>query len=167
MWWPEVTLVNEVHAREMENEELIIYADGTVEYEEKSHAQLEAHYNLRKFPFDRQVLEIEIESFAWTAACSNVPYGTVPEGTIKNLANNDSAGDGITFAVPPNPDGPTLVSLGLYIVVITAISEIDNTFQIEGFLDLVWCDPRLAFDGNQGSHHPCMRNPSQKPRGAE
>ncbi len=67
MWWPEATLVNEVHPREMEHEELIIHADGTVEYKEKFHAQLEAHYNLRKFPFDRQVLEIEIESFVWTA----------------------------------------------------------------------------------------------------
>ncbi|MCB0224230.1 MAG: hypothetical protein KDI02_11105 [Anaerolineae bacterium] len=65
MWWPDIEFVNEAGAAEIENEELIILPDGTINYEERFSAELEAHYDLRRFPFDRQQLEIEIESFAW------------------------------------------------------------------------------------------------------
>ena len=49
----------------IENQELVLLSDGTIEYKEKFSAELEAHYDLKEFPFDRQKLEIEIESFAW------------------------------------------------------------------------------------------------------
>lgn len=65
IWWPDIVFVNEAGAAEIENEELIILPDGTINYEERFSAELEAHYDLRRFPFDRQQLEIEIESFAW------------------------------------------------------------------------------------------------------
>lgn len=67
IWWPDVTLVNEVESRAVENEELLIFPDGTVEYQERFSATLEAHYDLRQFPFDEQKLEIELESFAWSS----------------------------------------------------------------------------------------------------
>jgi hypothetical protein len=65
IWWPDVQFSNEAGARDIENEELIIFHDGTIEYQEKFSAVLEARYDLRQFPFDEQTLEIEIESFAW------------------------------------------------------------------------------------------------------
>ena len=65
IWWPAVTIANQVNGRNIENQELVILSDGTIEYKEKFSAELEAHYDLKKFPFDRQKLEIEIESFAW------------------------------------------------------------------------------------------------------
>ncbi|MDX2470776.1 MAG: hypothetical protein QNL04_09415, partial [SAR324 cluster bacterium] len=65
IWWPDVGIVNASGGREIENEELIIYPDGTVEYREKFSALMEAHYDLIQFPFDKQHLEIEMESFAW------------------------------------------------------------------------------------------------------
>ena len=65
IWWPAVTIANQVNARNIENQELVILSDGTIEYKEKFSAELEAHYDLKEFPFDRQKLEIEIESFAW------------------------------------------------------------------------------------------------------
>ena len=65
IWWPDVTFVNEVEGRDIANEELIIHENGTVEYREKFSVILEAKYDLYKFPFDKQTLEIEIESFAW------------------------------------------------------------------------------------------------------
>ncbi|HEY5729436.1 MAG TPA: hypothetical protein VIS72_05255 [Anaerolineales bacterium] len=65
IWWPDVTFVNEVEGRDIANEELIIHENGTVEYREKFTVILEAKYDLYKFPFDKQTLEIEIESFAW------------------------------------------------------------------------------------------------------
>ena len=65
IWWPDVTFANEVEGRDIANEELVIHENGTVEYREKFAVELEARYNLYKYPFDKQTLEIEIESFAW------------------------------------------------------------------------------------------------------
>ena len=65
IWWPDITFTNEVEGRDIANEELIIHENGTVEYREKFTVVLEAKYDLYKFPFDKQTLEIEIESFAW------------------------------------------------------------------------------------------------------
>ncbi len=53
--------------------------------------------------------------------------------------------DGETVNVdPPNPDGPTVADLRLFIIDVTGVDEISGTFTVEGYLDLVWCDPRLA-----------------------
>lgn len=65
IWWPDITFANEVSPREIANEELVIHENGTVEYREKFTVVLEARYDLYKFPFDKQTLEVEIESFAW------------------------------------------------------------------------------------------------------
>jgi hypothetical protein len=65
IWWPDIEFVNESGAPEVENSELIILPDGTINFQERFNAELEARYDLRQFPFDRQILEIEIESFAW------------------------------------------------------------------------------------------------------
>ena len=67
IWWPDITIANESGARTIENEIITIYPDGTVDYEERFSAKLEARYDLRQFPFDSQQLEIEIESFAWSS----------------------------------------------------------------------------------------------------
>jgi len=51
-----------------------------------------------------------------------------------------------TFVTSPNQNGPTLVHAGLHVDEITEVDEGSNTFKIQGFLDLIWCDPRLAFE---------------------
>ena len=66
IWWPDITLVNEHHARDIENEELIIRYDGTVDYQERFAALLASNFEMRRFPFDTQKLLVEIESFAWS-----------------------------------------------------------------------------------------------------
>ncbi len=65
IWWPSVTFVNEVGEYFSKNEELIIFASGTVEYREKFSVELKSFFDLTKFPFDEQTLHVEIESFAW------------------------------------------------------------------------------------------------------
>ena len=54
IWWPNVEFPNSSGGRELENIEFIVFPDGTIEYEERFRAQLEAHYDLRQFPFDTQ-----------------------------------------------------------------------------------------------------------------
>lgn len=65
IWWPDLTFSNEISPRAIDNDELIIFEDGTVFYKEKFSVDLEGRFDLGNFPHDRQSLEIEIESFAW------------------------------------------------------------------------------------------------------
>jgi len=65
IWWPDLTFVNEVSTRDSSDKEVVIHENGTVEYREKFTVTIEARYELAKFPFDKQTLEIEIQSFAW------------------------------------------------------------------------------------------------------
>jgi len=65
IWWPDLTFVNEVSTRDSSDKEVVIHENGTVEYREKFTVTIEAQYELSKFPFDKQTLEIEIQSFAW------------------------------------------------------------------------------------------------------
>lgn len=65
MWSPDVEVQNEVEQRQTESIELTIYADGSVDYEERFGATLNAKLELSRFPFDRQALDMELQSFVW------------------------------------------------------------------------------------------------------
>ena len=72
------------------------------------------------------------------ARCADVEYASQPV-----------AGPGmgeVTFVSSPNTAGPTLVHIGLTADEITEVDEGANSFKMQGFLDMIWCDPRLAFD---------------------
>lgn len=68
IWWPDINFPAQVGSRDIENLELIIFEDGTVEYEERFAVTLEGNFDLRNFPFDTQSLEITVESLAWSEA---------------------------------------------------------------------------------------------------
>lgn len=65
IWSPDLEIQNEVEQRATESVELTILPDGTVDYEERFGATLNAELDLREFPFDRQALDIELQSFTW------------------------------------------------------------------------------------------------------
>ena len=65
IWWPDFYFANEVGPRRVENEELILSPDGTVEYRERFGVTLATDFAMRQFPFDTQQLEIHLQSFAW------------------------------------------------------------------------------------------------------
>lgn len=67
IWWPDLYFVNSSGPPTTERHELIIFSDGTVVHEERLQVSLKSKLDLTQFPFDRQKLEIEIESFAWPA----------------------------------------------------------------------------------------------------
>ena len=46
----------------------------------------------------------------------------------------------------PQPEQPTEVTIGIYLLNISHISEEDETLDVDGFIFLRWTDPRLAFD---------------------
>ena len=65
IWSPDVEIQNEVEQRQTESVELTILPDGTVDYEERFGATLNAELDLHRFPFDRQALDMELQSFVW------------------------------------------------------------------------------------------------------
>lgn len=65
IWSPDPEIQNEVEQRVTESIELRIFPDGTVEYEERFSAVIHAEFDLARFPFDKQVLELEFQSFTW------------------------------------------------------------------------------------------------------
>jgi hypothetical protein len=65
IWSPYIEIQNEIEQRMTESIELTIRPDGSVDYEERFGATLNAELDLRRFPFDRQVFEIELQSFSW------------------------------------------------------------------------------------------------------
>ena len=65
IWSPDLEIQNEVEQRQTESVELTILPDGSVDYEERFGATLNAELDLRRFPFDRQDLDIELQSFVW------------------------------------------------------------------------------------------------------
>ena len=65
IWAPDVEVQNQVEQRQTESIELTIYADGSVDYEERFGATLNAELDLSRFPFDRQALDMELQSFVW------------------------------------------------------------------------------------------------------
>jgi hypothetical protein len=65
IWSPDIEIQNEVEQRTTDSIVLYIFPDGTVQYEERFGAVLNADLDLRRFPFDKQVLDLEIQSFVW------------------------------------------------------------------------------------------------------
>jgi hypothetical protein len=65
IWSPDPQIQSEVEQRETESVELILLPDGTVEYEERFGATLNARLDLGRFPFDAQTFDLDLQSFLW------------------------------------------------------------------------------------------------------
>jgi hypothetical protein len=57
-----------------------------------------------------------------------------------------NAAEAQVFTTPPVTNRPTEVHIAVTLDEITDIDEAANTFGLKGYLQLVWRDPRLAFD---------------------
>lgn len=82
------------------------------------------------------------------AACTHVSYGS-----INTVAEQDVSPEIPHFVVPPNAEGPVLVDIGMYIEGISNIDPVNNTFTVEGFVDMIWCDPRESYDPKELGWH--------------
>jgi len=88
IWSPDLEIQNEVEQRESESIQLTISRDGAVKYEERFGATLNADMDLRRFPFDTQIFDIELQSFVWN------------EGDCSLIADNDPSGFDPDFETP-------------------------------------------------------------------
>lgn len=104
IWWPDIEIENGEGIRQTENLELIIFADGMVEYEERFVATIETNFDMRKFPFDNQELEIDIESFIWDERF--VVFAPLQEkmGSETNHAGGEWIVTDISTEIYPEPE---------------------------------------------------------------
>jgi Neurotransmitter-gated ion-channel ligand binding domain len=65
MWWPQLEFIN-TGTPDVANRTLDIAPDGSVTYKLSVTATFRSDLDLRKFPFDRETLEVRIQSFTWT-----------------------------------------------------------------------------------------------------
>lgn len=65
LWIPAFELINVQGSRERPNIRIEIYADGTIEYEERFFATCSTNMDFTKFPFDTQTYQVEIEAFSY------------------------------------------------------------------------------------------------------
>jgi neurotransmitter-gated ion-channel len=68
IWSPNIEFMNVNEPRETANFQITIDDGGMVKYEERFKAELSTEFELRHFPFDRQMLLMSIESFTHDAS---------------------------------------------------------------------------------------------------
>jgi len=67
MWWPQIEYVNTAEPT-ITNQTLEILPSGHVKYTVGLTSRFRAHMDLRRFPFDRQTLDVRIQSFIYDAS---------------------------------------------------------------------------------------------------
>jgi Neurotransmitter-gated ion-channel ligand binding domain/Neurotransmitter-gated ion-channel transmembrane region len=67
IWHPRLEFINAVGARTQSEQMTRVQPDGKVLYVERSDAELSTRFHLRRFPFDRQALQIIIHPFVGQA----------------------------------------------------------------------------------------------------
>ena len=65
MWWPQLESIN-TGTPDVANGTLDIAPDGSVTYKLSVTATFRSDLDLRRFPFDRETLEVRIQSCSWT-----------------------------------------------------------------------------------------------------
>jgi len=65
LWIPAFELINVQGSREVPNIRIEIYANGTVEYEERFFATCSSNMDFKKFPFDSQTYKVAVEPFSY------------------------------------------------------------------------------------------------------
>lgn len=85
IWSPNIEFTNQHTPRETANSQVSIADDGTVKYEERFKAELATDFDLVRFPFDQQMLLVQIESFQYDAS-----QVVLIERTMRELKSPDS-----------------------------------------------------------------------------
>ncbi len=90
MWWPQLEFIN-TGAPDVANRALDISPDGSVRYKLAVTATFRSDLDLRRFPFDRETLEVRIQSFTWMRdqmvfVSDPARIGFNPKSTLEGLA---------------------------------------------------------------------------------
>ena len=67
IWWSQAYAANQIDKPQITERVMRVSSDGTVTRDLNASIRLSAAFNLQRFPFDRQQLSFEIESFTWSS----------------------------------------------------------------------------------------------------
>lgn len=112
IWLPRISAVNGLGDLHFGGVTILVEPDGTVLFRARVEAQLRAPLDFHEFPFDRQVLPIVLESFAWDASELEIipdpnhdgfdPAFQLPEWQIVDVRASSGIqsreGDGVSFS---------------------------------------------------------------------
>lgn len=93
----------------------------------------------------------DIISSSSTTFCPQLPEKIAKKHKLKNREEDFDFEEAV-FVDPPNPDGVTEVDLGLYIIDISNVNSVENTYRLEGLIDLAWCDRRFIVNRQEKYH---------------
>lgn len=65
IWHPQITFINEEGEAIGDDLTLTIDRDGRAEFQRRMQVTLASNFDVRRFPFDRQLLEGDVASFSW------------------------------------------------------------------------------------------------------
>jgi len=77
IWTAQGMIVNSVGQPTFGIGKLVVFPDGTLRFTNRMNATARSSLDYRRFPFDKQVLQIHVESFAWN---SDLVHLTADEG---------------------------------------------------------------------------------------
>jgi len=85
IWWPQIEFVNTSDSKVI-NQKLEIWPDGKVDYSIGVSAKFRGIFRLQRFPFDRQMLDVRIQSFAFTKEQVVFEPNPALTGTAEHMA---------------------------------------------------------------------------------
>lgn len=85
IWWPQIEFLNTSDSA-ITNQELEITPEGKVSYTIGVSAKFRGLFRLQRFPFDRQVLDVRIQSFAFTNDEVIFEINPALSGTAEHMA---------------------------------------------------------------------------------
>ena len=88
------------------------------------------------------------------AALERVEFGSSPASCAKVAYGNANRGAGTKPGTPPNPDGVTIVGVGIFVTQLRALDPVGGSYDFRGNLRSTWCDPRLAFAPDAAGPNP-------------
>ena len=110
IWWSQAFAANQVDEPLITERVMRVSSDGTVSRSLNASIRLSTRFDLRRFPFDRQQLTLEVESFTWSsdelvfvADATTTGFNAnfdMPEWTILGVAASEARVDVVRSSQP-------------------------------------------------------------------